>query len=144
MKKVYGFIRFCKHLWRNYFLASTSCDEFPVIEMGQYGNEHGAYSLVYLKKGVFPQHIHDKSHAKFYFVSGKGFVTVGSNEEKVPFKKNYFVNVPAGTAHGFIVEEEGCFMVWQSRPITDPITHKRDVHYVDPNCVTLDTEVQNW
>ncbi len=144
MKKIGGFIRFTKHLWQHFFVASSTCDEFPVIEMGQYGDEIGAYSLVYLKKGEFPQHIHDKSHAKFYFISGKGYVVVNEAKDKVPFKKNFYLDVPAGIPHGFIVEEEGCFIAWQSRPITDPVTHKRDVHYVDPKCTVPEQEVQNW
>ncbi len=144
MKKILGFIRFAKHLYGHFFLASTSCDEFPVFELGRYGEPHGAYSLVYLKKGSFPQHIHDESHAKFYFVSGTGHVVFGTSQEKIPFKRDAFVDVPAGTPHGFEVEEEGCFIAWQSKPITDLKTLKRDTRYVDPTCVDINNEVQNW
>lgn len=73
------------------------------LELGVFNNE--AFSLVLFDKGSLrPPHIHDTSSAKFYFLEGKGFVLM--DDKKIPYEKGVYVEVPAGSAHGFDVEED--------------------------------------
>lgn len=73
------------------------------LELGLFGEE--AFSLVLLEKDVHrPAHIHDTSMAKFYFLEGKGVVTLNGNETR--FRAGTYLEVPAGASHGFKIEED--------------------------------------
>ena len=112
-----------------FFVAEGEHDEFPVIELGPFEGSGETYSLVYLEPGIYPQHIHDDSDAKFLFHSGEGMAIIGQEKREVPFRAGSVIEVPQGIPHGFNVVKEGIFVAWQSKPITDLATGKRDVHY---------------
>lgn len=110
------------------FVAEDDRDRFPVIELGTFG-ETGAWSLVALSQGSHPQHGHAAANNVFFFFAGEGYVILGEKMEKIFFSRGTRMEVPAGTLHGFEVEQAGGFLVWQSTPITDPATGGRDVFY---------------
>ena len=77
------------------------------LELGLFNDR--AFSIVFLEKDVYrPPHIHDTSRAEFYFLEGNGLVLLDGKE--IPFEKGTYLEVPAGSAHGFRIFEDTLFL----------------------------------
>lgn len=129
IQKLLAFWRMARLLYTKFFVAEGTHDSFPVIELGPFKGSGETYSLVYLAPGEYPQHIHDKSDAKFLFHSGEGVVVLGSDKTEVDFTEGSVIEAPRGTPHGFKVTKAGIFVAWQSSPITNLTTGERDARY---------------
>jgi mannose-6-phosphate isomerase-like protein (cupin superfamily) len=88
----------------------------------------GCIEFVKLYKAIhYKPHIHDKASAKFIFLTGKG--TMILDDKSFPFQEGSIYEAPAGTKHGFILEEETVFLSIQSNPIQDRSTGEIDIRY---------------
>lgn len=140
VKGIEGFEKFAPFLGDRSLVVNTPCEGFTVIQLGPFkgnGNHIAAASLVLLEiGGEHPQHKHGKSDATLHFVSGKGYVILGENQEKTPYRPGTIIEVPRGTLHGFEAEENGVMLATQKG---DPIIAENgemDIEYADPRCFT--------
>ncbi|MCA9353121.1 cupin domain-containing protein [Patescibacteria group bacterium] len=82
------------------------------LELGQFREEK--MSLVLLQKDVVrPPHIHDKSSAKFYFITGTGIVIHNGND--IPYTPGTYMEIPAGDAHGFRIKQDTLMLSFQDK-----------------------------
>lgn len=128
---------FIPHLLDKALAITTPCERFAVIQLGRFdkGSNISAASLVNLNVGGdAPQHKHDKSDATFYFLSGEGYVILGDDRKRVPYKTGSVVSAPRSVLHGFEPTKDGLMLSLQ---VGEPIVSDdgtMDIEYVDPQC----------
>lgn len=92
-------------------------------------SEHGCIDFVKLYGGTtYEPHVHQKTDAKLYMLSGSGQALIGSN--RFAYSAGTVIEVPRGTAHGFEVEKETVFLSVQSQAIRDAETGTFDFEHV--------------
>lgn len=142
IKGIEAFMKFAPYLADRAKAIETPCEGFATIQLGPFEGEISGISIVELiVGGEHPQHRHDESDNTFHFSSGKGYVILGENQERVPYSAGTVIEAPRGMLHGFEVTENG-IMVATHRG--GPIVRKdgtMDIHYTDPRCFTPDGTV---
>jgi len=105
-------------------IAVDIVGEVKLYRLGVFDNS--SFDLAELKEsGNYPAHHHHKSEAKFYFISGEGFIIL--NGKKHRYKKGDTFTIPKGMKHGFQSKTETLFLSIQTPPIKDPKTGKEDL-----------------
>ena len=80
----------------------------PMINFGVFDNNQAITLNLFKAKVDHPPHIHDETAAMFYFISGKGKLLVGTNNDlqEIEIKPGLTFATEAGVAHGFVIEED--------------------------------------
>lgn len=87
---------------------SDKKEKMPMINFGTFDNNQAITLNLFRAKIEHPLHIHDETGATFYFISGKGKLLIGINDDlqEIEIKPGLTFTTDAGVAHGFIIEED--------------------------------------
>lgn len=90
--------------------------------------DKSSFDLVELKENEdYPDHYHNNSEAKFYFIFGNGLINLDG--KKYSYKKGDSFLIKKGIKHGFKPETETLFLSIQTPPIKDIHSKNEDIHF---------------
>ena len=90
--------------------------------------ENSSFEIIELKSEEdYPEHYHENSEAKFYFILGEGLIILDGKEHE--YKKGDTFSITKGMKHGFKPKTETLLLSVQTPHIKDKQTGKEDINF---------------